>query len=549
MKKNSFVEGTVIATLSVVFIKILGLLYVIPFYAIIGSQGGALYGYAYNIYTIFLSVSTTGVPIAISKIISEYNTLGYNEAKIRAFKLGRKIVSVISIVSFLLLITFAPTIAKIIIGNLKGGNTIDDVAAVIRIISFSILVVPLLSITRGYLQGHKYISPSSNSQIIEQIVRIFVIIFGSYLSYKVFHQSLRFTVSVAVTGAFFGALAGVIYLLYKIYKNRVKLGFVNDTPKDNISNKDIIKKIIRYTIPYIVLGLGSQIYTFLDMLLMLRTLGTLGYSSTEVEFITSAITTWGMKINMIINSLAIGLTTSLIPNIVQSFVSKDWNDVNAKINKTFEMTLLIGLPLAFGISCLSVPIWTVFYGSSLMGGSILSYSIFTALFSTLYLIIISILQGLNKFKISYLSEFSGFIAILLLDVPLMILFHKLNLPAYFGSISATIVGYSIAIISSLIALKKNQYISYQKAIQMLSKIIIPLGVMIISLIIMNNFISYDSTSKTSSLITIIIKASIAGSLYLIIALKMNLFQEIFGRSSINKIIRKLSFNLINLEDK
>lgn len=549
MKKNSFVEGTVIATLSVFLIKILGLLYVIPFYAIIGSQGGALYGYAYNIYAIFLSVSVTGVPIAISKIISEYNTLGYNEAKVRAFKLGRRIVSCLSIISFLLLITFAPTIAKIIIGNLKGGNTIEDVAAVIRIISFSILVVPLLSITRGYLQGHKYITPSSKSQIIEQLVRIFVIIFGSYLSYKVFHQSLRFTVSIAVTGAFFGAIAGVLYLLYKMYSNRIKLGFVKDAPRDNVTNKEIIRKLLRYTVPYIILGLGAQIYTFVDMILMLRTLGTLGYSAVEVEFITSAITTWGMKINMIINSLAIGLTTSLIPNIVQSFVSKNWQDVNEKINKTFEMTLLIGLPLAFGISCLAMPVWTVFYGPSLMGGNILSYSIFTALFSTLYLIIISILQGLNKFKISYLSEFGGLIAILVLDIPLMIFFHKINLPAYYGSIGATIIGYSIAIISSLIALKKHHFISYQKASQKLLKIMVPLGAMVIFLIIMNKFIPYDQTSKSSSLITIIIKSVIAGTLYLIIAFKMKLFQEIFGRTSINKIVRKLSFNLINLEDK
>ena len=76
LKKNSFLQGAFIATFGIVLSKILGMIYVIPFYSIIGEQGGALYGYAYNIYSIFLSISTAGIPLAISSITSEYNTLG-----------------------------------------------------------------------------------------------------------------------------------------------------------------------------------------------------------------------------------------------------------------------------------------------------------------------------------------------------------------------------------------------------------------------------------------------------------------------------------------
>ena len=73
MKKSSFVEGTIIATLSIVIVKILGMFYVIPFYALIGVEGAALYAYAYNIYVIFLDISSAGLPIAISKVINEFN--------------------------------------------------------------------------------------------------------------------------------------------------------------------------------------------------------------------------------------------------------------------------------------------------------------------------------------------------------------------------------------------------------------------------------------------------------------------------------------------
>ena len=75
LKKNSFIQGTLIASLSLIFIKILGALYVIPFYHIIGEEGGTLYSYAYSIYGLFLNISTAGIPVAMSMIISEYLTL------------------------------------------------------------------------------------------------------------------------------------------------------------------------------------------------------------------------------------------------------------------------------------------------------------------------------------------------------------------------------------------------------------------------------------------------------------------------------------------
>ena len=115
LKKNSFLQGAFIATFGIVFSKILGMIYVIPFYAIIGEQGGALYGYAYNIYSIFLSISTAGIPLAISAITSEYNTLGNFANKEKAFKIARKYLTIIGIICFIVLFVFAPNIAYLII--------------------------------------------------------------------------------------------------------------------------------------------------------------------------------------------------------------------------------------------------------------------------------------------------------------------------------------------------------------------------------------------------------------------------------------------------
>ena len=137
MKKSSFLQGALIATLGIIISKILGVIYVIPFYAIVGEQGGALYGYAYNIYSIFLGVASVGLPLAISKLVSEYNALGYYYAKERVYTLGRKVITTLGIIVFLTLIIFAPHIAYLIIGDIKGGNTIEDVSYVVRMVSFA----------------------------------------------------------------------------------------------------------------------------------------------------------------------------------------------------------------------------------------------------------------------------------------------------------------------------------------------------------------------------------------------------------------------------
>ena len=156
MKKNSFINGALIATIGIVITKFLGIIYVIPFYAIIGESSIALYGYAYTIYLLFMSLSSAGIPLAISKIVSEYQTLGYYNAKRRAFVIGKKIALLLGFVSFLLLLLFAPWIAHAVLGDLSGGNTISDVTLVIRVVASALLFVPVLSIYRGYFEGHRF---------------------------------------------------------------------------------------------------------------------------------------------------------------------------------------------------------------------------------------------------------------------------------------------------------------------------------------------------------------------------------------------------------
>lgn len=545
MKKSSFVEGTIIATLSIVIVKILGMLYVIPFYAMVGVKGAALYAYAYNIYVIFLDISSAGLPIAVSKVINEFNTLGKIDAKVRAYRIGKQLISFISIVVFILLFLFAEGIATLILGDLQGGNTIDDVAFVIRCVSFAILVVPYLSVSKGYLQGHNIIKESSASQLIEQIVRILFILLGSYITLNLLHLNLKSAVGIAVFGAFAGGICAILYIQSKIRKHKKELDLDVVHEPDTETNKEILKKIVMYAVPFIIIDIAVSIYNFIDMVFILRTLSYLGFDAETAEFVTTSITTWGGKISMIVSSVAAGMSVSLIPNIVEAYTLKKWKTVNFKFNKALQIILVVCLPMVFGLCLLARPVWSIFYGESELGSYVFSIFIFVALFFNLYTVTSSTLQSLNKFKAVYFSSLLGFFLNGLLDIPMMLLFHQLGLAPFIGACVATIVGYSSSILLALYLLKKNHGLIYGSVVQMLKKLVLPLGSMIVVVLLLRYLLPINLASKWSCILNVSI-ISIAGAfVYLCISYKMGILSDVFGQDYLDKFIKKLTFGKIS----
>ena len=540
MKKNNLIEGTIIATGAIILVKILGMLYVIPFYQIVGSNGGALYSYAYNIYAIFLALSSAGLPNAVSKVISEYNTLNMLEAKNRAYHLAKNIIAFISIIAFLILFIFADEIGAFIINDLSGGNTISDVAFAIRCVSPAVLIIPFLSVTKGFLQGHKFVTPSSIGELIEQLVRIIVILCGSYLCLNILNKSLSFTIGVAVSGAFFGGIAAYIYLKRVISKHKKELDFNDDTKRDNIESKEIVKKIIKYAIPFVIISLVTHVFFFTDQILILRTLDMIGYSTFDVEFIASAISTWSPKICTIITAIGSGMAISLIPTIVSSYTKKNKIELEENINKALSLVISLSLPVTLGLSILSNSVWRLFYNNNIYGGMILKYAVYSAMLANIYLVITNILQSLNRFKYVYLVSFVGFLLNALLDVPLMYLFHYLGIEAFLGSILASVIGYSTSIIIGLTILKKKDHISYKVTASVIMRNLIPGGIMFISLLLLNNILPFNEYTLSGAIITSIIDVIVGGVIYLYFAYRTRLIQDVLGKDVVNKVLKKLT---------
>ena len=538
MKKNSFIEGTIVATLGILIVKIIGVIYVIPFNAIIGEQGGALYGYGYNIYQLFLSISSAGFPFAISKITSEYSALGYKKAIKDTYNISLKIISIISVFVFILLFIFAPQIGKLIIGSSTGGNTYSDIAFVIRAVSFAILVIPFLSVTKGFLQGHKYITPYSVSQVIEQIVRVLVILIGSYLCIKVFNLPLKYAVGIAMLGAFFGGLVAYIYLKIKIKKAKLLPKDVSGD-KVTITKKEIIKKIIMYSIPFILISLVNNLYTTVDMILLSRTLSDLlRFPASITESIVGVYTTWGIKLNNVILAISTGLVTSLIPNVVSSFTKRDMQDVTEKFNKALQCVLLVIVPITLFFSLLTKPIWTLFYGKSYYGPIVYQAFVFTSLFGGIYTIIINTLQGINKYKLVMSTVTLGLVVNAILDVPLMLFCNKIGFNASYGAVIAAIIGYSLSIFISLFVLRKKYSFNYKETIKFLPKYICSWIIFIIVIVILKLIIPTNLDNRLIQIPILCIFGFISFGIYLFVNYKNGNLCYVFG-TRINTIIKKI----------
>lgn len=538
MKKNSFIEGTVVATLSILLVKIIGIIYVIPFNAIIGEQGGALYGYGYNIYQLFLSISSAGFPFAISKITSEYNALGYKKAVRDTYNLSLKIISIISIVIFVLLFVFAPQIGRLIIGSSTGGNTYDDIGFVIRMVSFAILVIPFLSVTKGFLQGYKFITPYSVSQVIEQVVRVVVILVGSFLCVKVLDVELKYAVGVAMLGAFAGGLVAYLYLKRKIKKAKL-LDKTVDKDEVVISSREIIKKIIGYSIPFILISLVNNLYTTVDMILLSRTLSDILNCSAKVtESIVGVYTTWGIKLNNVILAVSTGLVTSLIPNIVTSFTKKDMNDVNSKFNKAFQCVLLVIVPVTLFFSLLTKSIWTLFYGESYYGPIVYQVFVFTALFGGIYTIIVNTLQGINKYKLVMTTVTLGLVINAILDVPFMIMFDKMGMNASYGAVLAALVGYSISTALALYVLNKKYGFNYRDTVRVLPKYIVSWVIFVLVILVMKLFIPVNLSSRLLQIPILCVYGVVSFGVYLFVSYKNGNLEKVFG-NKVNKLIEKV----------
>ena len=529
---NKIIKGTLLLTGAAFLSKFLGMIYVIPFNAFVGPYGVELYYYAYNPYTILLGISTVGIPMAVSKVVSKYNSLGYYEVGLRVLRTSMVLMSITGVLSFLFLFFSAEWLAAKFIYTEDYGSNLDDVTKVMKMVSFALLLIPSMSVLRGFFQGNQRMEPTAVSQVIEQIVRIAFVLISAFVIIRLFSGNIVTAVSFATFAAFIGALASsfVLFLFWRRSKAARQEKINNQKKHLNITTKELMLEILSYAGPFVLVGITIPLYQAVDTFLFNKAMIVSGYG--DIAGLSLAVINFNAhKLIIIPVTLATGLSLTIVPALTSSFTKNDRETLFKQINQALQIVLLLVIPAVVGLSSLAYEAYGSLYGMEdiQLTGYLLAWYAPVAFFFALYTVSAAILQGINEQRFALVSLIIGFLIKLLLN---SVLIHYF---AGVGSILATGLAVGVASSLNLWRIQKVLAFSYvQTAKRTLFVIIfsgIMFGVIMLTKYLLGFVLPFD-TNRGAAIIMLAVGIIVGGAVYLFIAYKSTLLDHVLGDTKI-----------------
>ncbi|MCM3442710.1 putative polysaccharide biosynthesis protein [Metabacillus halosaccharovorans] len=536
---NKLLRGTFVLTLGTYISRILGMIYLIPFAAMVGTNGGGLFQTGYAQYTIFLSIATAGFPAAVSKFVSKYNAVGDYETSRRMFKAGIFVMLATGFIAFAILYMLAPQFAIMSLAeNELNGITVEDATLVIRMVSIALIVVPLMSLIRGFFQGHQSMGPTAVSQVVEQLVRIVFLLVSTYLIMNVLNGGLVLAVGYATFAAFVGAIGGLIVLFIYWIRRKHTLLAMKENVVETVSMPlgKMFREVFRYAGPFVFVGLAIPIYNYIDTVTFNRAMLHVGNDQSYTMDMYSVLLLYVPKLVMIPVSLATAFGLTLIPTITESFTNNNRTLLHKQIDQTLQLIMLLVLPAVVGLSILAGPAYNVFYAgtSEEIGKQILMWYAPVALLFSLFTVNAAILQGLNKQKLAVISLVIGIIVKLALNTTLIELYEGV------GSILATAAGYLVSLIYGFAMIKRHSGYSFRLLVKrtvLISMLCMFMG-LAVSVIqsILGIFINY-ADGRTNAVLVTCVSVAIGGAIYIYLAYRSHLLEKIMG-NRLNRFLPK-----------
>lgn len=522
---SKLLRGTFILTLGTLISKVLGILYVIPFYAIIGGDKPALlYNFGYVPYQLFLSVATAGIPLAIAKYIAKYNAMEEYKIGRRLFKTGVYLMILSGIICFIAMYSLAPFLASL--QQLEGGYSLEDGIRVIRAVSFALLIIPVMSLLRGFFQGYNSMGPSAVSQVVEQIVRIAFLLGSTFVVMYIVKGSVVTAISLATFSAFVGALASLVILMWYFTKRKKGLDqmLLEDRGELRVSIPTLYKQIILSAIPFIIVGSATSLYQLIDQFTLGRVLQYIGLSAQKVNSYVAIINFDIQKLILIPGTLAIAFSMALVPLVTAAYVRKEHEQVKRQLNDVFQILLFLTIPACIGITLLARPLFTVFFQASDAGTALLQFSAPFAILFSLFSVTAAVLQGIDEQRFTVLGLLLGLLTKSVLQMPLVMLFEAK------GSVLATGLGYAVSCIFMIMIIKRYAHFSFTLIARRVT--LFSFLTLIMSLVVgifyfpLAHILSPDH--KITAFFLILLCGGVGAVTYALLAFKLHLSDKLFG---------------------
>ena len=438
-QQQQMVRGTAWLTASNFLSRLLGAFYIIPWYAWMGThaeQANALFGMGYNIYAVFLLISTAGIPVAIAKQVSKYNALGQEETSYHLLRKILKLTSILGLIFATIMYLGSPLLADWI-----GGG--EDLVRVMKSLSWALLIFPSMSVLRGFFQGFNNLKPYAMSQIAEQIIRVIWMLLTAYIIMNIGSGDYVNAVVQSTFAAFIGMMASVLVLVVFLWREgKWQAIFAGNTNDVTVDTQALILETIKEAIPFIITGAAIQLFQIVDQMSFINTMTSFtSYSNKDLQILYAFLSSNPNKITMILVSIATAIAGAGIPLLTENFVNKDKKAAAQLVVNNLQMLWMVLFPALVGAIILAEPIYTLFYGAPsntalwLFVGALIQ-----VIFLALYSLLAPMLQALFEPRKAILYFVYGLVVKIVLQIPFIYVFQA------YGPLISTAIGLAVPIV-------------------------------------------------------------------------------------------------------
>lgn len=529
---ENFAQGVMALMVSQVFIKVLGLVY--KWYLTnkegFGDEGNAIYGAGFSIYALLLTFSSTGVPNAVSKLVSKSIAKGDYKGTHRILKISLATFTVIGLIGTLILFFGAYYISNYWLEIPEAENALVS-------LSPSIFFVSIISVFRGYFNGKNNIKTTATSQIVEQLFKtVFTIIFVELIA-----MSIGLNTTLMAAGANFATTMATItsfiyvYLYYKSERKELSKQIINSPKYPTKSLIKTVKNILYVSIPMSLSSILASINRNIDAATVVK--GLKNFIQSDIE----AKSQYGIlsgKVDTLVSlplSFNIAFATALVPAITSAKTIGDNKTIEKKISYSLLITILIGLPCMIGMILFSEQILNLLFPNAPEGKIIFTVSSISIIFTVLEQTVNGALQGIGKIMTPAIALLIGVIFKLILNIILIPIPYIGTVGAAFG----TVVCHAIAFLIGFNVLRKNIKLNLK-----ISKFIFKPLIAVLIMSICSYSIYIITKSIIIEKIATIISILIGGIIYIFSIFLLEIFtqEEIFRLpygKKIYKILKKI----------
>lgn len=451
MANSKILKGTAILGIAGIFVKILGAVFRIPLTALIGTEGMAYYGYAYPLYSLFLVIATAGIPVAISRMVSE--KIAYNDfsGAQRVFRVSRWLLLAIGVFAFAVCFFGAELIAKYVSKDMGAVLPIKAIAP-------ALIFVPVMSAYRGYFQGRQNMNPTAISQFIEQIFRVAV---GLILASVMVAQGLEMAAAGATFGATVGSIAGllIIMLIYALNKKAINYHLrqsrqIHTERRKKEKTMAIVKQILIIAIPITIGASILPLVNFADSAIVTRRLLDGGFTDVEARELWGQLSGYCNTMVGLPQVLTQAVAVAMVPAIAAAYRLRNRAEIDENINLGMRISMIIGMPCAAGMIALAEPILLLLFSSEAASAISAAPTLMVMCLGVPLMALLQttngILQGVNRQVLPMKNLAIGAVAKIILTYVLVAI-PSLNIK---GAAIGSVFVYGIALILNLRDMKR-----------------------------------------------------------------------------------------------